>query len=238
MKKAVKLAALIMAGLLMVSVCSCGNKQDNSGGNTGKVTVEEDDSGSSESSEDTKAKSSGNLGQLIELSHDALGKDAETAEKMIGEFFGVELEDRLNGVMTNTRNDVVTVMRVYIQMLQKDDLRFNGMEMWVDQNDGHVRRIEYSLSLDSYNSVPIDDSPEFREEIKNLYNSSKDELENAYGDAFMADKIEWDEDSFFCAFNIPGNLYAYTEIRDFTEPGGNGLLETSMVFADEKFLLD
>jgi hypothetical protein len=238
MKKAVKLAALIMAGLMMVSVCSCGNKQDNSGGNTGKVTVEEDESGSSESSEDTKAKSSGNLGQLIELSHDALGKDAETAEKMIGEFFGVELEDRLNGVMTNTRNDVVTVMRVYIQLLQKDDLRFNGMEMWVDQNDGHVRRIEYSLSLDSYNSVPIDDTPEFREEIKNLYKSSKDELENAYGEAFLADKVEWDEDSFCCAFNTPGNLYAYTEIRDFTEPGGNGLLKTTMVFADEKFLLD
>ena len=243
MKKAVRLTALVMACLMMVSICSCnGNKQDKSGGNKGNVTVEESDkSESSEKPEDTQAEGSytnSTLGQLFQISNDALGKDAETAEKMIGDFFGVELEDRLNGVMTNTRNDVVTVLRVYIQLLQKDDLRFNGMEMWVDEKDGHVRRIEYSLGLDGYNSVPIDDTPEFREEIKKLYVSSKEEFDNAHGRAFLADQIDWDEDSFFSAYNTPNKCYAYTEIRDFTEPGGNGLLKSTVVFADEKFLLD
>ena len=244
MKKAVRLTALIMAVLMMVSICSCnGNEPNKSGNNNGKVTVEEDKTGSSDKPEDTKAQAAGaysnsTMGQLFQISQDALGKDAETAEKMIGEFFGVELEDRLNGIMTNTRNDVVTVLRVYIQLLQKDDLRFNGMEMWVDEKDGHVRRIEYSLGLDGYNSVPIDDTPEFREEIKKLYVSSKEEFDNAHGRAFLADQIDWDEDSFFSAYTTPNKCYAYTEIRDFTEPGGNGLLKSTVVFADEKFLLD
>ena len=243
MKKAVRLTALVMACLMMVSICSCnGNKQDKSGGNKGKVTVEESDkSGNSEKPEDTQVEGSytnSTLGQLFQISNDALGKDAETAEKMIGDFFGVELEDRLNGIMTNERNGIVTVMRVYIQFLQKDDLRFNAMEMWIDEKDGHVRKIEFRLVLDGYNCVHIDDTPEFRSEIKNLYNSIKDELKNACGEAFQADKIEWDEDSFYCAYNTPDNCYAYVEIRDFTEPGGNGLLKTSVEFADEKVLLD
>ena len=241
MKKTVKYVAVIMACLIMVSFCSCnGNKDDKSGGDKIKVTAEEDEGSGSK---DTKAASAGKysdstIGQLLQISNDALGKDAETAEKMIGEFFNAELKDRMNGIMTDERAGIATVMRVYIQLLQKDDLRFNGMQMWTDEKDGHVRRIEYFLTLDGYNCFQIDDTPEFRDEIKKLFTTVNDELKTALGNAFLSDKLVGDDDSFFYAYNVPEKLFASVEIRDFTEPGGNGLLKTTLIFADEKVLLD
>jgi len=60
LKKAVKLTALIMACLMVVSICSCnGNEPNKSGNNTGKVTVEEDKTGSSDKPEDTKVQAAG-----------------------------------------------------------------------------------------------------------------------------------------------------------------------------------
>ena len=81
------------------------------------------------------------------------------AEKMIGEFFDVELDDSLGNIMTNERNGIVTTMHVYTDMFDKDSVRFNGLQIWTDEKDGHVRRVEFTLDNSGIISVPIEDTP-------------------------------------------------------------------------------
>ena len=167
-----------------------------------------------------------------------IGKDQAAAEKMIGDFFGVELEDLLGGIMTDERNGIVTVVHVYNKLLVKDSVRFNEMEIWTDKEDGRVRRVEFILVNDAYNAYKIDDTPEFREEIKKQYSGVKERLQLSYGKEIKTGNPIYDEDSFFFIYQVSDECFAYVEIRDFTEEGGNGLLKMNIVYADVQDLLD
>ena len=47
-----------------------------------------------------------------------------------------------------------------------------------------------------------------------------------------------DEDSIYYSYNVSDNRFAYVEIRDFTEEGGNGLLKMCIEFADVEAILE
>ena len=177
-------------------------------------------------------------GSIMQVMYDVIGQDQETAEKMIGGFFGVELNDSLGNIMTNERNGIVTKMHVYTDMFVKDSVRFNSCQIWTDEKDGHVRRVELSLDNNGLISVPIDDTPEFQSEIKSLYEDVNDELKISLGQPKDSGANMWDEDSFWAYYQISNDRFAYVEVNDYTEPGGNGLVSTTVVFADSEVLLD
>ena len=112
------------------------------------------------------------------------------------------------------------------------------MEIWVDEKDGHVRRVEFSLVNDAYNAYKIEDTPEFREEIKKQYSEIQDDFQKTYGEAFEKGHPIYDEDSYFFMYNVANGIFANVEIRDFTEEGGNGLMRMSVIYADALVLLD
>ena len=249
MKKHVKLTAGLMALALMFSVCSCTDKgSKNTSDEPDRIVSDEDDKGAAETTteattEATTTQKSGlfsdsTIGSICQLSNDVIGKDIDTAEKMINEFFGVDLVDSTGSILTDERGGVVTAVHVYVQMLVKDDVRFNGIQLWTDKEDGHVRRIELVLCNSSYTTVAIDDTPEFREEIKKQYKSIRYELEDSIGDAYEFGNLVWDEDSYYYLFRVSTECLALVEIRDFTEEGGNDLMEMTLIFADCEQLAD
>ena len=158
---------------------------------------------------------------------------------MIGEYFGVDLVDKTGSILTHTINGIETTEHVYVQMLTKDTVRFNGMDILTDKANGLVKRVEFTLSNSDYTQVHIDDTEEFRDEIRKLNQDLIEELKKAYGEAFETDTLVWDEDSIYYSYSVSDNRFAYVEIRDFTEPGGNDndLVATTLIFADCKELL-
>ena len=234
MKKFLKIAAGLMAIAMMFSICSCTEKSQSGSSNRGRVYAEEDrkpEFGQLPSfSQDT-------LGSLFQVCSDAMGKDLSEAENLIGDFFDTRLQDQTGYILTNERSGIVTTMHIYVQMLEKDDIRFNGMEIWADEKDGYVRRISFALENSDYTTVPIDDTPEFREEIKGLGYSINDALESIAGTPFDSGLCAWDDDSPYNCYQISDSFYANVELRDFTEAGGNGLMSVDLVFADCDILL-
>lgn len=216
MKKGIKFLTFIMSAFMLFSFCACSSEKSSGGG-----------------------RFSGNVpGSVMELMYDVIGKDQATAEKMIGEFFSVELNDRTGNIMTNERNGIVTQMHVYNDMLVKDSVRFTGMEIWTDEKDGRVRRIELSFRNDEAASASVEDTPELQSEIKKLYDDIDAELKKSLGQPKDSGTNSWDEDSFWAYYEISSDHYVYEEVIDYTEPGGNGLVATIVSFADTEVLLE
>ena len=244
MKKVVRLWALIIASFMMFSFCSCNLKKseiESSNAQSDELMSESYNKASDESlSESTNDNSfsSDVPGSVMQLMYDVIGKDQETAEKMIGEFFDVELNDSLGNIMTNERNGIVTTMHVYTDMFVKDSVRFNGLQIWTDEKAGHVRRVEFTLDNSGIISVPIEDTPEFQSEIKQLYEDVDGEFKKSLGQPGDSGRSIDDEDSFWAYYKISDNRFAYVEVIDYIEPGGNGLVSTSVCFADAEVLLD
>ena len=240
MKKSVRLMALALAAVMMISFCSCSakNEKDESG-NPVRVISSDQFKAGDEEAEGAAGLSGSVFNQIFELSADVIGKDLDTAEKMIGEYFGVDLVDKTGSILTHTINGIETTEHVYVQMLIKDSVRFNGMDILTDTANGLVKRVEFTLSNSDYTQVHIDDTEEFRDEIRKLNQDLIEELKKAYGEAFETDTLVWDEDSIYYSYNVSDNRFAYVEIRDFTEPGGNDndLVATTLIFADCKELL-
>ena len=247
MKKTVKLMAMALAAVMMLSVCSCTDKNSKKTSSQEETEIEteapetKEEPTTTTTTEETATQAdsaNATYDQIFNLMSGVIGKDQAAAEKMIGDFFGVELEDLLGGIMTDERNGIVTVVHVYNKLLVKDSVRFNEMEIWTDKEDGRVRRVEFILVNDAYNAYKIDDTPEFREEIKKQYSGVKDRLQLSYGKEIRTGNPIYDEDSFFFIYQVSDECFAYVEIRDFTEEGGNGLLKMNIVYADVQELLD
>ena len=247
MKKTVKLMALALAAVMMISFCSCSDKNSKKKSSEKGTDIETETSEKPETKKETTTQEETTTqadsadavyDQIFNLMSGVIGKDQAAAEKMIGDFFGVELEDLLGGIMTDERNGIVTVVHVYNKLLVKDSVRFNEMEIWTDKEDGRVRRVEFILVNNAYNAYKIDDTPEFREEIKKQYSGVKDRLQLSYGKEIKTGNPIYDEDSFFFIYQVSDECFAYVEIRDFTEEGGNGLLKMNIVYADVQDLLD
>ncbi len=216
MKKTVRFLAVIMAVFMMLPVCSC-----NMGKSGGKGLFSGNDCGS-----------------IMQVMYEAIGQDQDSAEKMIGGFFGVKLEDKLGNIMTDERGGITTQMHLYSDMFVKGSARFNKLEIWTDVNDGHVRRVELSLDNSGIVSVPLDDTPELQSEIKKLFKTVDGEFKKSLGEAKKSGTSVWDEDSFWAYYQISAERFAYVDILDYTEPGGNGLVSTAVIFADAEVLLD
>lgn len=245
MKTISKLMATVLAGAMMISVCSCTEKpaEDTTASSedvvttTTETTTEASTATETErdTSETTKTEvnySDTTCGQVLKLMNDVIGKDRAEAEKMIGEFFGVEVED--GHALDAKINDVPVWYYVYVQMFTKDSVRFNGMDITTDREKGIVQCIELNLSNSSYVNVAIEDTPEFRDEIRKQYSAVKEEFDNVYGDACEKGNPEFDEDSFYLLFKKADGSVDYVELRDFTEEGGNGLVEMTIISADDE----
>lgn len=234
MKKFLKIATGIVALAMMFSICSCAEKSQSGSAARGRVYSDEErkpEYGQMPSfSQDT-------LGSLFQLCSENLGADLSDAEKAIGDFFNTRLEDQTGYVLTDTREDIVTTMHVYVQMLEKDDIRFNGMEIWTDEKEGYVRRISFALQNSDYVTVHIDDTPEFREEILGLGSSINDALTGVAGAPYETGLCAWDEDSPYNYYLISDSCYISVEIRDFTGEGGNDLVSVDLIIADCEILL-
>ena len=235
---------LLVAGLILVTICSCEDKstQMTSEDSTSIVSVEKVESSEPDTTEETETQVGGTfsdntLGSVFQLINDVMGKDLNTAEKMIGDFFDVELKDTTGAMVTSERMGIVTAIHTYAQILCKDSIRFNGMEIWTDEEDGRIRRVCLTCKNTSYTTAPIEDTPEFRDEIKKLNADLNAECRLAKGEPFQTGDLAGDEDSIYNYYNISDDCLASIEIRDFTEPEGNGLLSTSVIFADSEILL-
>ena len=236
MKKTVNFPVFILAAFMMLSFCSCNSGNTNTGssdGSIGESSAESSDEAPDESSGDNVF--SGNVtGSVMYLMYDVIGKDQETAEIMIGEFFDVELNDSLGNMVTDERDGIVTKMHVYKDMFVKDSVRFNGLQIWTDDEDGHVRRVEFVLDNSGIITVPIDDTPEFQSEIKSLYEDVYGELNKSLGQPKNSG-VSMGNDWVY--YQISNDLFASVEVIDYTEPGGNGTVATSVVFADAEVLV-
>ena len=231
MRKAVRLTALVMVCIMMTSVCSCavknsGDKRDQ------KERIISSEQFKAEGNVAGDPASSSTFGALCQLTVSLLGKDIETAEKEIGGFFGVELVDRTGNILSGSRNGVESAMHVYTELLTKDDLRFNGFEIWTSKEDGHINRIEYGLANETYTGYDIGNTSETQEEIRQLTTGVNEELKAAYGNPAETDKLLYDEDSFYNVYKVSDSCFINVEFRDFTEEGGNGLLSVDIIFAD------
>ncbi len=238
MKKSVRLMALALAAVMMISFCSCsdsGSKRTTSQKETETVTEKPE---TEETTAPKAASADGTYGELYELMNGVLGKDLASAEAMIGEFFGVELEDGLGGSMTETRRDIETKLHSYSELFAKGDYRFNELQIWTDTADGHVRMLEFTLVNEAYVAYKLENTPELEEEIKKQYEGIKGGLDKTYGDAFDKGNPIYDEDSYYFKYNVKDGNFAYVEIRDFTEEGGNGLLKMCIEFADVEAILE
>ena len=231
MKKAVRFTALLMVCIMMASVCSCASK------NAGDKRDQKERIISSE-----QFKAEGNVagdytsgstfGSLCQLTVSLLGKDIETAEKEIGGFFGVELIDRTGNILSGSRNGIESAMHVYTELLTKDDLRFNGFEIWTSKEDGHVNRVEFGLANETYTGYDIGNTSDTQEEIRQLSTRVNEELKAAFGNPVETDKLVYDEDSIYNVYKASDSCFINVEFRDFTEEGGNGLLSVDIIFAD------
>lgn len=231
MKKAVRFTALVMVCIMMASVCSCtfknaGDKRDQ------KERIISSEQFKAEGNVADDPASSSTFGALCQLTVSLLGKDIETAEKEIGGFFGVELIDRTGNILSGSRNGIESAMHVYTELLTKDDLRFNGFEIWTSKEDGHINRIEYGLANETYTGYDIGNTSDTQEEIRQLTTGVNEELKAAYGNPTETDKLLYDEDSFYNVYKVSDNCFINVEFRDFTEEGGNGLLSVDIIFAD------
>lgn len=238
MKKAI---AFVILTSLVFGVVVCGNSGiDESAGTsktsetTSESTTSEPESTPSETTKESGSKlvsSDSDYGSILQLMNDVIGKNRAEAEKMIGEFFGVEIED-MSGLGLDAKiNDIPTTLYVYVQMLTKDSARFNGMSLYADPDKDLVRGMEINLVNKSYAAAEIEDTAEFRDEIRKQFNDIKAELDNTYGEAYKAEKPQFDEDSFSYYYKLPGGV-AYCELRDFTQEGGNGRVSLKLIFAD------
>lgn len=236
MKGMVKLAAIAMAMVMMFSISACSDKDAGKSSSTKRTTETEEETEKPETEETTTetAASKGEYGELFTLMKDVISKDQETAEKMIGEFFGMELKDRTGSMITEKRNNIETYLHVYSAHFKKDKIQFNELEIWTDVNDGHVRCLEFTLVNDGYSAYKIENTPEFRDEIKAQYDGIRDGLVSSYGDPFMSGTPQYESDIYYAVHNVELNRFAYVELRDFTYEGGNGLLKMSVSFADVK----
>ena len=235
MKRFIRIAALIMAFSMLFSVCSCTEKSHSGSGRTGREYVEENfkpEYGRMGSfSDDT-------YGSLFQVVSNVMGKDLDTAEDEIGEFFDTRLTAEGGFTITDERAGICTEMHIYIQMLEKEDIRFNGMEIWTDVNDGSVRRVSFELTNTEYSAVYIADTPEFQEEIRTLFENLNNALASSVGDYFDKGYLVYDEDSPYYAYELTEDCLVFVGLRDFTEEGGNGLVNTELIFADCVELLD
>ncbi len=232
MKKTVNFLGFILAAFMMLSFCSCNSGNTNTGSSDGSI---------GESSGEISAESSGDnvfsgnvTGSVMQLMYDVIGKDQETAEIMIGEFFDVELNDSLGNIVTDERDGIVTKMHVYKDMFVKDSVRFNGLQIWTDDEDGHVRRVEFVLNNTGITTVPIDDTPEFQSEIKSIFEDVYGELNKSLGQPKNSG-VSMGNDWVY--YQISNDLFVSVEVIDYTEPGGNGTVATSVVFADAEVLV-
>ena len=247
MKKSIRFKVLLVAGLMMALICSCTDhgtqmtSEDsmNSVSNVSneEVEISEPDTTTEPETQVTGTFSDNTIGSIFQLINDVMGKDLNTAEKMIGEFFDVELKDRTGSMLTSERNDIVTTIHSYSQILSKDSVRFNGMEIWTDEEDGRIRRVIITCTNMSYTAAPIEDTPEFRDEIKKLNVDMNNEFMVSTGKPYQTGDLVGDEDSIYNFYKISDDCLGNIEIRDFTEPEGNGLLSTSAIFADCEILL-
>ena len=239
-----KFQVLLMVGLMMVTLCSCADHstQMTSEESSSIVSNEKVEFSEPDATEETEMQASGafsdnTLGSIFQLINDVIGKDLDTAEKMIGDFFDVEFKEKPGHVMTDERMGVVTTLHFYDQILSKDSVRFNGIEIWTDEENGLIRRVSLTCTNTSYTAASIEDTPEFRDEIKKLNIDMNNEFKLAKGEPFKTGDLAWDEDSFYNCFIVSDDCLACIEIRDFTEPEGNGLLSTTAIFADCEILV-
>ena len=246
MKVSAKIVAAVLAGAVMVSFCSCAGKPatDTSGvasdstaaTSEGDVTETSGTEVSAKESESQADYSDTTYGSLLKLMSGVIGENLDDAEKMIGEFFGEDIEFSHGGGISNTLNDIPTSLHGYVQEFSKDPVRFNGMEISTDPDTGTVMRVELMLKNTDYVTVHIDDTPEFREELKKQYSDLKDELDNTYGEPYQSANLMWDEDSYYHVYKVGNGVVAYIELRDFTSEDENDLLDTSIIFSQWKIL--
>ena len=245
MMKNIRVKGLLAIGLMMAMICSCTDKSTQMTSDDVSSVVSSEEVGFSETTdmtEETEMQAGGafydnTLGSIYQLISDVMGEDLNTAEKMIGEFFDVELKDRTGSMMTSERMDIVTTIHSYAQILSKDSVRFNGIEIWTDEENGLIRRVSLTCTNTSSTAASIEDTPEFRDEIKRLNVDMNDEFKLAKGEPFQTGDLAGDDDSIYNFYNVSDNCLASIEIRDFTELDGNGLLSTSIIFADCEILL-
>lgn len=229
MKKLVKIIAGIVTLALALSVCSCKvNESAKTSLAAPETTVSE-----GASRDESPSYSDNAFDIFIKMTVEVIGQDLPTAQKKIGEFFGIEIGDA-DTAMFEERGDVSTHLHVYVLMLNKDNFRFNGMKIWTDSKDGHVRCVEYVLSNSSYTNVDIGDTPEVRSEIKQLNENFKYRLFKIFGVSHNSDVWAYDEDSTYYDFKANESCLIRCGIRDFTEEGGNDLLSTELAFSDCK----
>ena len=215
---------------LALSVCSCKvNESAKTGLTAPETPVSEGKTGNSGG--ETPSYSNSDYDSFIKMSVGVIGQDLPTAQKKIEEFFGVQLSEDGYEV-TETRGTVETKLHVYISILAKDEFRFNGMKIWTDSKDGHVRSVEYVLSNTFYTNVDIGDTPEVRNEIKQLNENLQQKLFEIFGASYNSDVWAFDEDSRYRDFRANKSCQIRCGIRDFTEEGGNDLLCTELVFSD------
>ena len=249
MKKHSRLKVLLVAGLMMIMVCSCDEKStQTTSDDTSVISIDEKvETGEMPTGEmittevvapqATGAFSDSTLGVILQMTGNLIGQDKATAEKTLGEYFGVELKDRTGAFTSGQRNDIEYAISTYGVLLSKDDVRFNDIEIWTDKETKLVRRIELRCENTTYTGFSIEDTPEFRDEIKKLHSDLEDEMKSAMGIPYQIGELAMDEDSIYKYYKLSENFLANVEIRDFTEPGGNGLLSTSVIFADCEILV-
>lgn len=101
----------------------------------------------------------------------------------------------------------------------------------------NIRSISYYLDNSSDSKSSIGDTPEIREEIRKLNKDINDELRKALGTPYDSDVYAGDEDSVYYDYKVDDHILVRAGSRDFTEPGGNDLLDVELAFADHEYLL-
>jgi len=263
MKKANKFKAVLVAGMMTVALCSCSNEDKNvidaeptkSVTDSVAVVTESEQTNSIEpgiSVENispeveitpetviTPEESSNydTLTEITELISGVIGTDRTDAEEKIGEYFGVELKDTTGAFVSSEIKGLVFRVHTYPQILSKDDIRFNGMEIYTDQSDGHVCLVMLTCTNSDYTTEHIEDTPEFRDEVKKLNSDLNNVLKNSMGEPFKSGRLAMDENSIYYYYKVSDNLLASVELRDFTDPDENGLLSTSVFYVDNEIFL-
>lgn len=175
--------------------------------------------------------------EITELLSEIIGTDREDAVEMINEYFGVDLNNTRVIYAESEKKGIVTWLHAYPVLLSKNNIRFNGIEIYSDQKDRHVRRIELICTNSSYTTEYIEDTPEFRDEIKKLNNDLNDVLRSTMGAPYDSGELVMDENSLYYYYRSSDSLLACVLIRDFTDPDENGLMCTSVIFVDDEIFL-
>ena len=241
MKKANKFIILLVV-CMMIFLCSC-SKDDKK--ETEREHIQTNESSASEDMVPTEDEitlveesTKDTLTEITELISGVIGTDLANAEEKIGEYFGVVIMDTKGNFALSDRKGLISRVYTYPQLLAKDDIRFNGMEIYADQSDGHVRVVKLTCANTTSITEPIEDTPEFRDEIRKLNINLNIALKKMMGTPYESGKLVNDENSIYYYYKASDDFWACVELRDFTDPGENGLLDTTVIYVeDELFLL-